>query len=162
MKYRSYEPFNEICPHTTRVACTESLRKELGLNHPNPPFCDRVHFRPLIRAHTDDKLGHCSYLNTCYSEPTYAHSTAVTPFASSRPGGGAVNVPSGLGAGGRGKEKAPCRYLHFEVDLDPGEIHPEEDIRRRPPVKRPYRLDIGAGPYGKDTPQVRDLLTIKS
>ena len=26
-----------------------------------------------------------------------------------------AQLPSGLGAGGRGKEKAPCRYPHYEV-----------------------------------------------
>jgi mRNA (2'-O-methyladenosine-N6-)-methyltransferase len=31
---------------------------------------------------------------------------------------GFLSLPSGLGAGGRGKEKAPCRYLHYEVDWD--------------------------------------------
>lgn len=122
-------------------------RRELGTDKPDPSFCNRVHFRELIRPHTDRSLGHCSYLNTCYSEPTYAHSPAITPFASS-------SVPSGLGAGGRGKEKAPCRYLHFEVDLDPEEVDDREDVRLRPLAKRPYRLDIGAGPSGKVHPQV--------
>lgn len=39
----------------------------------------------------------------------------------SAPGMRPVSLPSGLGAGGRGKEKAPCRYLHFEVDWDEGD-----------------------------------------
>ncbi|KDQ29095.1 hypothetical protein PLEOSDRAFT_1039234, partial [Pleurotus ostreatus PC15] len=84
--------------------------------------CDLIHFRPLIRAHTDPSLGHCSYLNTCYSEPTYA----------------------------QGKEKAPCRYLHYEVDWDEG----DGDSTRSPSskskavVKRPHRLEVGLGPDG--------------
>jgi hypothetical protein len=72
-----------------------------------------------------------------------------------------VSLPSGLGAGGRGKEKAPCRYLHFEVDWDGADG--EEEARRgrgggREVVKRPpYRLGIGMGPDGKDSQVVRSF-----
>lgn len=104
----------------------------LGMTSSTLISSGQVHFRPLVRSHTDPSLGHCSYLNTCYSEPTYAQSPSIPPPPSSQnPHGGAgrignlnaVSLPSGLGAGGRGKEKAPCRYLHFEVDYDgfPGE-----------------------------------------
>lgn len=57
-------------------------------------------------------------------------------------------MPSGLGAGGRGKEKAPCRYLHFEVDWDGG----DGEAPHKPVVvkKKPHRLGIGLGPEGKD------------
>jgi mRNA m6A methyltransferase catalytic subunit len=129
----------------------------------------------LIRPHTDPALGHCSYLNTCYSEPTYAHSPSIPPFQGTAPPfvnanvnqRGASSLPSGLGAGGRGKEKAPCRYLHFEVDLDADEAsasaiggssgpergsepckdgHTKRDVAKRKPLK----LGIGWGPQGKD------------
>ena len=68
-----------------------------------------------------------------------------------------MSLPSGLGAGGRGKEKAPCRYLHFEVDYD-GTI--PEAVRERNRVSGAkgnghgeggtHRLGIGMGPEGKD------------
>ena len=124
------------------------------------PICSRVHFRPLMRPHTDPTLGHCSYLNTCYSEPTYAQSPSIPPFPSAnlpRPPG-SVTLPSGLGAGGRGKEKAPCRYLHFEVDWDggDGEPSPQNSVVKR----RPHKLGIGLGPTGKDDPPVRKRLII--
>jgi mRNA m6A methyltransferase catalytic subunit len=70
---------------------------------------------------------------------------------------GAVSLPSGLGAGGRGKEKAPCRYLHYEVDYDEGDGGAQEaqawrnSIRGR---KKPYKLEIGMGPLGKEVPPV--------
>jgi hypothetical protein len=110
----------------------------------------QVHFRALMRPHTDPTLGHCSSLNTCYSEPTYAMSPSIPSISpGSRPQNNA-SLPSGLGAGGRGKEKAPCRYLHFEVDYDP-----EEDGGPAPPryhrVKSDGdpKLQIGFGPGGK-------------
>lgn len=68
-------------------------------------------------------------------------------------GAGTVSLPSGLGAGGRGKEKAPCRYLHFEVDWDvtdgSGQPGYRQDVK-----KKPYQLGIGLGPTGKETPAV--------
>lgn len=130
-------------------------------------ICDRIHFRPLIRPHTDPTLGHCSYLNTCYSEPTYAQSPSIPPLPSHRAigygqqGGQGVSLPSGLGAGGRGKEKAPCRYLHFEVDWDGGD-GPGQNDQRQVAKRKPFRLEMGTGPNGLDSPTVsiphRDLL----
>jgi mRNA (2'-O-methyladenosine-N6-)-methyltransferase len=120
-------------------------------------ICDRVHFRPLIRPHTDVTLGHCSYLNTCYSEPTYAQSPSIPPFPGSThshgqipPGArGPVSLPSGLGAGGRGKEKAPCRYLHFEVDWDGGDGELTRNPKKVVVKKKIHKLGIGMGPAGK-------------
>ena len=139
--------FEPICPHITKDECAKA-RSEM-IQAGSSSICDRVHFRPLIRPHTDQSLGHCSYLNTCYSEPTYAQSPSIPPFPNAnlpRPPG-SVSLPNGLGAGGRGKEKAPCRYLHFEVDWDEtdSEVHPKEVVK-----PRRYKLDIGLGPGGKD------------
>ncbi|KAA1466102.1 MT-A70-domain-containing protein [Dentipellis sp. KUC8613] len=145
----SFEP---ICPHITKDECIKSRTTP---SNPHPSICGLVHFRPLIRPHTDPALGHCSYLNTCYSEPTYAQSPSIPPLPSAH---NQINaqwpkpqLPSGLGAGGRGKEKAPCRYLHYEVDWDPGDVNKEEKRDDRP-KKRPFRLGIGLGPTGVATP----------
>lgn len=56
-----------------------------------------------------------------------------------------TQLPSGLGAGGRGKEKAPCRYLHYEIDWDAGDAGSEAKWEERP-VKKPHRLALGLGP----------------
>ncbi|KAI0721817.1 MT-A70-domain-containing protein [Cerioporus squamosus] len=152
----SFEP---ICPHITKDECAKARRESQSPMSPSKgvaAICDRIHFRPLLRPHTDPALGHCSYLNTCYSEPTYAQSPSIPPLPSHRQmqygaqGQGPVSLPSGLGAGGRGKEKAPCRYLHFEVDWDVNDGHgmPEQ---RMVPKKKPYRLKLGLGPEGKET-----------
>ena len=131
----------------------------LSSNELNPTsICDRVHFRPLIRPHTDVTLGHCSYLNTCYSEPTYAQSPSIHPFFAPNQGHGAppntrgaVSLPSGLGAGGRGKEKAPCRYLHYEIDWDGGDGDWKKDQIQR---NTSHKLSIGLAPTGQITKPV--------
>ncbi|KAF9514119.1 hypothetical protein BS47DRAFT_1316972 [Hydnum rufescens UP504] len=135
--------FEPICPHTTKADCTKARWGERPAPQQGRPYCEKVHFRPLIRPHTDPSLGHCSYLNTCYSEPTYSMSPSIHPLPTvPRPPGAAL--PSGLGAGGRGKEKVPCRYLHFEVDYEEREdgTLPVETLK--PPIGP--RLDIGLGP----------------
>ncbi|KAG1755982.1 MT-A70-domain-containing protein [Suillus lakei] len=140
--------FEPICTYITKVDCAKS-RSEADPANPNPPFCNLLHFRPLIRPHTDPSLGHCSYLNTCYSEPTYSQSPSITPFP---PGTGArVSLPSGLGAGGRGKEKAPCRYLHFEIDWDEkdGPLAPIDSWRTQR-SKKPFKIELGMGPDGRN------------
>ena len=124
----------------------------------------KIHFRPIIRPHTDPSLGHCSYLNTCYSEPTYAQSPSIPPLPSNRTphgygaqGQSTVALPSGLGAGGRGKEKAPCRYLHFEVDWDvhDGNTYHDHEQRNGDAKKKVHKLGIGLGPTGKIGDMVR-------
>ena len=61
---------------------------------------------------------------------------------------GSMSLPSGLGAGGRGKEKAPCRYLHYEVDWDGGDGEWKKEGRKV--RKKIHKLDIGLGPDGKE------------
>ncbi|KXN87907.1 N6-adenosine-methyltransferase 70 kDa subunit [Leucoagaricus sp. SymC.cos] len=151
----SIDTFEPICAHITKEDCA----KERLATAPNatPTMCDRVHFRPLIRPHTDPTLGHCSYLNTCYSEPTYAQSPSIPVYPGSSSSRGPVSLPSGLGAGGRGKEKAPCRYLHYEVDWDPSDADNEKEKERehqralQKTKKKPHRLDVGLGPLGRET-----------
>jgi len=67
---------------------------------------------------------------------------------------GAVSLPSGLGAGGRGKEKAPCRYLHYEVDWDEGDggsLEAQASRTSNRNIKKLYKLGIGMGPARKET-----------
>lgn len=159
----SFEP---ICAHITKEECAKARAETQQPSSPSKSMstiCDRIHFRPLLRPHTDPTLGHCSYLNTCYSEPTYAQSPSIPPLPSHRQiqygaqGSGPVSLPSGLGAGGRGKEKAPCRYLHFEVDWDvnDGQGFAEQRALSR---RRPYKLGLGLGPTGKLSPPVCSCL----
>ncbi|KAG8831079.1 hypothetical protein FRC17_003710 [Serendipita sp. 399] len=98
----------------------------------------------------------------------YSMSPSIHPLPSVPRPAGSVALPSGLGAGGRGKEKAPCRYLHYEVDIatptsEEQEI-PENDYEnddeysgmparrkteRPEKAKRTHRIELGLGPDGK-------------
>lgn len=150
--------FEPICANITKEECLKARRTFCpdDASAAAVTICDRVHFRPLIRPHTDPALGHCSYLNTCYSEPTYAQSPSIPPLPSHRQQSGfgvqgqsAVTLPSGLGAGGRGKEKAPCRYLHFEVDWT--ESDGSGYFNKQPEIKKKqHKLGLGLGPTGKE------------
>ncbi len=73
-----------------------------------------------------------------------------------------MTLPSGLGAGGRGKEKAPCRYLHFEVDWTESDGNGYVDNRLGEPRKRMHKLGIGLGPSGKETGLVSSILCVPS
>lgn len=75
------------------------------------------------------------------------------PASISRPPN-SVPLPSGLGAGGRGKEKAPCRYLHFEVDWDETDV-PASEFKHVVHQPRSNKLPIGLGPNGMIKPLVR-------
>lgn len=161
-QFRSTEDvFEPICSSITKDDCAKarSAAHFSSSATARPSICDRVHFRPLIRPHTDITLGHCSYLNTCYSEPTYAQSPSIPPFPGSAHSHGMAppnsrgpaSLPSGLGAGGRGKEKAPCRYLHYEVDWDGGDGEWSKSAGEKS-VKQVHKLGIGMGPAGKETP----------
>jgi len=47
----------EYCPHGTKAECKLQRRA--------PVACEKVHFRRIIKPHTDVSLGDCSYLDTC-------------------------------------------------------------------------------------------------
>lgn len=55
-----YTPYRHYCPHKTFIQCIRSS------SQPESHICDRVHFKPILRPHTDVSLGDCSYLNTCH------------------------------------------------------------------------------------------------
>ena len=52
----------EFCPHGTKSECRRAAPK-------NKP-CGRLHFRKIIQSHTDETLGDCSFLNTCFHMET--------------------------------------------------------------------------------------------
>ncbi|XP_031953602.1 N6-adenosine-methyltransferase catalytic subunit isoform X1 [Corvus moneduloides] len=67
----------EFCDHGTKEECV----KASGAERP----CRKLHFRRIINKHTDESLGDCSFLNTCFHMDTckYVHyeidACAVTP-----------------------------------------------------------------------------------
>lgn len=58
---------HEFCDHGTRADCRR--------NNPQGQPCRKVHFRKIIQKHTDESLGDCSFLNTCFHMDTckYVH-----------------------------------------------------------------------------------------
>ncbi|XP_023222300.1 N6-adenosine-methyltransferase catalytic subunit-like [Centruroides sculpturatus] len=57
----------EFCPHGTKEECM----KVAGVSEP----CKKLHFKKIIQKHTDESLGDCSFLNTCFHMDTckYVH-----------------------------------------------------------------------------------------
>ena len=74
----------EFCPHGTKVEC----QRNAGMSQ-----CRKLHFKKIIQKHTDEALGDCSFLNTCFHMDTckYVHyevdrsSQEVVPVTPSRP-----------------------------------------------------------------------------
>nr|XP_054509982.1 LOW QUALITY PROTEIN: N6-adenosine-methyltransferase catalytic subunit [Agelaius phoeniceus] len=81
----------EFCDHGTKEECV----KASGGERP----CRRLHFRRIINKHTDESLGDCSFLNTCFHMDTckYVHyeidTCAATPPAAPPTRGHAPRSP---------------------------------------------------------------------
>lgn len=78
----------EFCPHGTNLECikaqeledddTEEIDTSFTLNgspRMKKAKCNRLHFKKIIQSHTDQILGDCSFLNTCFHMKTckYVH-----------------------------------------------------------------------------------------
>lgn len=63
----------EFCDHGTKEECVRSG------DMPQP--CTKLHFRRIINKHTDESLGDCSFLNTCFHMDTckYVHYEIDSP-----------------------------------------------------------------------------------
>ena len=63
-KFRSSggSQLQEFCSHKTRDSC----RRARGTHR----ACSKLHFRKIIQQHTDESLGDCSFLNTCFHTDT--------------------------------------------------------------------------------------------
>ena len=57
----------EFCQHSTKVECCK-------INRCNQA-CEKLHFVKILQNHTDESLGDCSFLNTCFHMDTckYIH-----------------------------------------------------------------------------------------
>ena len=82
----------EFCQHGTKEECIKA-------NNSNEP-CTRLHFKKIIQKHTDESLGDCSFLNTCFHMDTckYVHyevdySTLKPKKDHNEPSNSSNNVP---------------------------------------------------------------------
>ncbi|CAH8606830.1 unnamed protein product [Heterobilharzia americana] len=62
----------QFCSHGTRIECSK-VKARTG----DREKCTKLHFRKIIHPHTDESLGDCSFLNTCFHVDTckYVHYT---------------------------------------------------------------------------------------
>ncbi|CAH8862035.1 unnamed protein product [Trichobilharzia szidati] len=62
----------QFCSHGTRIECSK-VKARTG----DKEKCTKLHFRKIIHPHTDESLGDCSFLNTCFHVDTckYVHYT---------------------------------------------------------------------------------------
>lgn len=67
--FKSHKQVREFCKYGTREEC---LRK---LGSSSSAACKKLHFRKILKPHTDESLGDCSFLNTCFHMDTckYVH-----------------------------------------------------------------------------------------
>lgn len=87
----------EFCPHGTKVECIKVKRAG---NESGTQLCKKLHFKKIIQQHTDESLGDCSFLNTCFHMDTckYVHYEVDGPT---------VPFPKEM-AGGSGKLESPA------------------------------------------------------
>lgn len=76
----------EFCDHGTKEECIRS--------GDTPQPCTKLHFRRIINKHTDESLGDCSFLNTCFHMDTckYVHYEIDSPPETE---GGLLGPPGG-------------------------------------------------------------------
>ncbi|XP_045505363.1 N6-adenosine-methyltransferase MT-A70-like protein [Colias croceus] len=68
----------EFCPHGTRAECVRAYKaqeSEGQIDRQTDYGCKKLHFKKIIQSHTDETLGDCSFLNTCFHMDTckYVH-----------------------------------------------------------------------------------------
>lgn len=87
----------EFCSHRTRSECTLEGNEN----------CKKLHFKKIIEPHTEESLGDCSYLNTCFHMDTCKLVFQFSYIFNYR----AKTLQSNY---------LPlllyCRYVHYEVD----------------------------------------------
>ncbi len=62
-----FKGVKEFCSHSTKIEC-------MKFNDSQDP-CEKLHFAKILQPHTDESLGDCSFLNTCFHMDTckYIH-----------------------------------------------------------------------------------------
>ncbi|CAH8620909.1 unnamed protein product [Schistosoma rodhaini] len=79
----------QFCSYGTRTECSK-VKARTG----DKKRCTKLHFRKIIHPHTDESLGDCSFLNTCFHVDTckYVHYTIdYTDSVNQQLNGGVAN-----------------------------------------------------------------------
>lgn len=77
----------EFCIHGTMLECS----KVSDLHRLPDKKCDKLHFKKIIQKHTDESLGDCSFLNTCFHMDSCKYVHYEVDFSTLRPRGKAFN-----------------------------------------------------------------------
>ncbi|XP_022654032.1 N6-adenosine-methyltransferase 70 kDa subunit-like [Varroa jacobsoni] len=86
----------EYCPHGTAAECR--LRaSQCG----SAEVCGRLHFKKILQKHTDETLGDCSFLNTCFHMDTCKYVHYQVDISGHSGGSGSGTVAASGGPGGR-------------------------------------------------------------
>ncbi|XP_054274680.1 N6-adenosine-methyltransferase subunit METTL3 [Macrosteles quadrilineatus] len=90
----------EFCPHGTRAECAKMGQET----------CKKLHFKKIIQKHTDETLGDCSFLNTCFHMDTckYVHYRVDGPT---------IPLPKDFVSSAGEENKVPMKKLTQEASI---------------------------------------------
>jgi len=99
----------EFCPYGTRDECYRSNAEKSR--------CKKLHFKKIIQLHTDEHLGDCSFLNTCFHMDTckYVHYEVDTRGAETNTGNNAVKVNKSSDLSGGKITMTPPQWIQCDV-----------------------------------------------
>ncbi|KAA0185963.1 N6-adenosine-methyltransferase 70 kDa subunit [Fasciolopsis buskii] len=91
-KFRSQggSQVQQFCAQGTRTECAK-YKARTG----NQERCTKLHFRKIIHPHTDESLGDCSFLNTCFHVDTCKYVHYTIDYANEESGKTAHTINSG-------------------------------------------------------------------
>ncbi len=64
------EKFQSIGGSQLREFCVNKTREDCRRSRESRNACAKLHFRRILQSHTDESLGDCSFLNTCFHMET--------------------------------------------------------------------------------------------
>ncbi|KAM8793643.1 N(6)-adenosine-methyltransferase catalytic subunit METTL3, partial [Eudromia elegans] len=105
----------EFCDHGTKEECVKAGDAERP--------CRKLHFRRIINKHTDESLGDCSFLNTCFHMDTckYVHyeidacAEGPAPGARARSPGHELALPQPAGADAGADRLFPPQWICCDI-----------------------------------------------
>ncbi|OQR71019.1 N6-adenosine-methyltransferase 70 kDa subunit-like [Tropilaelaps mercedesae] len=100
----------EYCPHGTAAECRVRA-SQCG----NAEVCARLHFKKILQKHTDETLGDCSFLNTCFHMDTCKYVHYQVDISGQL--GGAGSGPGGTAGGPCGRSGVTVAELEKPVAI---------------------------------------------
>ncbi|KPM10182.1 N6-adenosine-methyltransferase 70 kDa subunit-like protein [Sarcoptes scabiei] len=115
-----FEQFRSPCDKVQEF-CARGTREECMRFHQSDKPCSKLHFLKIIQKHTDESLGNCSFLNTCFHMDSckYVHyrvETKSIPNKSSSSKNSLENVADSLN-----------QYHHHHLNISNNDFDKSED-----------------------------------